>query len=157
MRASGFNHDTYVHIMSRVADMRRLLKTHTYVGDKDFLVTHAGVSQQLLAHYALTLDEYFTIGDFSQIGRSRNGSSVCGGLYWCDWRFEFEPITDQPQIVGHTRNNHIRRMGNSYCVDVLENDNPRCLLVQDCEVLVWNLIEGTIDEEYKIIDCEKNH
>ena len=150
MRCSGFNPITDMQLMTRISRMNTLLKCYTRVDG--FLISHAGVSQRLLSAEGLSsVDEYLDAGDYYQIGVTRGGLSPVGGLFWCDWRFEFDPIADVPQIVGHTRNNNIRRMGNSYCIDVLDNHNPRCLLLQDDHVFVWNLDANEIDSRYNIV------
>lgn len=40
---------------------------------------------------------------FLQVGRARGGyPTALGGMTWCDWYQEFEPIPNLRQIVGHT-------------------------------------------------------
>lgn len=149
MRCSGFSPVTDMHVMTRFSRMYHKLKCYTWVDN--FLISHAGVSQWLLNNKGYSsVHEYLDDGNYYQIGVNRGGTSPVGGLFWCDWRFEFEPIADVPQIVGHTRGSHIRRMGNSYCIDVLDSNNPRCLLIDDGEVAVWNLEKSQVDEEYSI-------
>lgn len=153
MRCSGYNAVTDVQLITRTGRMHKLLKFHTRTNG--FLITHAGVSKRFLVHAGYnSVDEYLDSFDFEDIGVVRGGYSGIGGLLWCDWRHEFDPIADVPQIVGHTRNNHIRRMGNSYCIDVLDNYNPRCLLLQDDQVFVWNLDANEIDSLYNIVEEE---
>lgn len=39
---------------------------------------------------------------FFKAGRARGGFWKIGGIVWLDFNYEFEPIDDLPQIVGHT-------------------------------------------------------
>ena len=39
---------------------------------------------------------------FYQVGSSRGGRFRAGGIVWCDFDHEFQPIEDLRQIVGHT-------------------------------------------------------
>jgi len=125
MRCSGYNPLT--HNMIRHLDISSL-KSYMYA--EGFLITHAGISQNLLNSNHINLDEYLLKEDYNQIGRSRGGSSLCGGLYWCDWS-EFDPVEGVDQIVGHSRGKDIREKSNNFCIDVLEDSNPRGLLIED--------------------------
>ncbi len=54
-------------------------------------------------------------------GLSRGGAQPVGGITWLDWRYEFDPIPDLNQIVGHTES-HIPQSKNTdssenYCLD----------------------------------------
>lgn len=143
-RCSGYNSITQ-YLLENNNLLERIVGLPSFCTMDGFTMSHAGVS----AHY--DFDEYIKEGVYEQIGYSRGGYNPIGGLYWCDWRYEFKPQENHPQIVGHTRGNHIRQRGNSYCVDVLENNNPRCLLIDNGEVSVWNLDQNTVDNEYKIV------
>lgn len=152
MRCSGFNSATNMHLMTRSSRMMNTLKYYTRVDG--FLISHAGVSQRFLTCAGLdTVEEYIDSNNYDQIGVYRGGLSPVGGLFWCDWRFDFAPIENLPQVVGHTRGQNIRRNGNSYCVDVLDY-TPHCLLIQDGVVSAWNLNEGMVDTQLNIVEEE---
>jgi hypothetical protein len=85
----------------------------------DILLTHAGLDTRLLPSSIKTNDDIFKYLDeqssyassklnsndvhwFYQVGRSRGGMYKAGGIVWCDFDHEFEPIEDLRQIVGHT-------------------------------------------------------
>ena len=132
MECSGYKASTYAHVMHM--DLSPL---KPYIFAEGFLLSHAGVSQRLLDHHDITLDDYLEEGLFNQIGRVRGGSAHVGGLYWCDWRDEFQPIDDVPQIVGHTRGDHIREKGGSYCIDVLEDGAVQFGCIDDGEFITY--------------------
>lgn len=141
-RCSGYNTATQIHMdhFSRGADPN-LDVLEDYIFCEGFLLSHAGVSQELLDYHNITLDEYLASGDFDGAGYARGGTRPVGGLRWCDWRFEFAAIADQPQIVGHTRGREIRQNGNSYCIDVLEDGCTDVVLIEDGEVEVVDLMK----------------
>lgn len=90
-----------------------------YCYDNGFLISHAGVSQYLLDIFDTNHNEYLVRGDYSQVGRTRGGSYPAGGLFWCDWRNEFEPVPGVKQIVGHTHSTMIREKDGNFCIDCL--------------------------------------
>lgn len=100
MRASGWNATTQIHVDHLSSRMRSILKPFIFINN--YLISHAGVSQALLDNLGLTLKEYLDNKNYSQIGYARGGLSPVGGLYWCDWFREFDPIPNQSQIVGHS-------------------------------------------------------
>ena len=100
MRCSGYNFTTQLH----VNHLKNLMEQHLkpYLWHKGFLISHAGISQKLLDCESLSQKEYLVKKDYEQIGRSRGGYNPCGGLFWCDWWQEFEPVAGVKQIVGHS-------------------------------------------------------
>lgn len=148
-RCSGFRHETREMLINSglLVKAEKLLKHYTVVGS--FMLSHAGVSKSFIK--SLPLDRYLAAPlDYYTVGFSRGGSSNSGDMFWCDWRYEFEPLDDIPQIVGHTRGNHIRQRGNSYCIDVLENNNFTGLLINTEggeEIQMYKLKTG------EIVDC----
>jgi hypothetical protein len=83
------------------------------------LLTHAGLDRRLLPPTCSTNDDIFKYLDqcsddatthlksddlhwFYQVGHSRGGRFRTGGIVWCDFDYEFQPIEDLNQIVGHT-------------------------------------------------------
>jgi hypothetical protein len=133
MRCSGYG--STLSFLMRVLEKPRIdTKLVDYLYAEGFLITHAGVSQTLLESRQQSLEEYLGGGDYSQIGRVRGGHDPVGGLWWCDFNFEFEPIEGVPQIFGHTTGHGIRQMGNSYCIDCLESDDRQILSIDDGRV-----------------------
>ena len=119
-----------------IQEMFQHLKYFTFA--EGFLISHAGVSNEFLKANNITLDKYLEDGIFTDCGFARGGHCPVGGLLWCDWRFEFSPIPDQPQIVGHSRGDGIRKNGNSYCIDCLENGFTQGLLIEDGKAEVFD-------------------
>lgn len=149
MRTSGYNVALHAKLASDFDDtmtvsraMRTYLKSYHFA--EGFLISHAGVSEDLLRREGITLKQYLDDGKFSDIGYARGGRSPVGGLYWCDWDREFDPIPEQPQIVGHSRrvNRIIEAKGNSFCIDVLEHNNP---LKTVAEIKDGGLTERKVD------------
>ncbi len=85
----------------------------------DILLTHAGLDKRLLPPICATNEVIFKYLDqndneartklktndlhwFYQVGHSRGGRARAGGIVWCDFKYEFQPIEDLRQIVGHT-------------------------------------------------------
>lgn len=130
MRCSGWKPEIQEYVDTKRDRIELLLQP--YVRTEGFLISHAGVSQKMLDAFDETIDEYLDKGQFQDIGRARGGRSPVGGLYWCDWNWEFIPLEDTPQIVGHTRGNGIRETKGSYCIDCLEDDSePKVLLIEE--------------------------
>lgn len=100
MRASGFNTETHYHVIHLEDRIKRILKPFVWIDE--WLVSHAGVSQTLLKNLQMPVDEYLERGDFNQIGVARGGWSEVGGLFWCDFNREFEPVCGLNQVVGHS-------------------------------------------------------
>ncbi len=131
MRCSGYSYELQNKINYTV-DMEPLLD-YMWVGD--YLVSHAGISQRLLDAENLTLEQYLEAGDYNQIGRARGGRDAIGGLYWCDWWQEFEPIEDVPQVVGHSNyrpvhaNLGVTFKGKSCNIDCLERGENEVLVI----------------------------
>ena len=137
MRCSGYNSATQASVNILHSKMASRLKDFLWA--EKFLISHAGVSQMLLDCSGITLNEYLATSDYLEVGRARGGACEIGGLYWCDWEHEFTPIKGIAQIVGHTRAENIRQKGNSYCIDCLEDDRPKGLLIEDGNATPFNL------------------
>lgn len=129
-RCSGYDFKTQQEIGPLKDSMTELLTNYFWANG--YLISHAGVSQSLLRHLDKSLEEYLKDGDFDQIGWSRGGLDEVGGLYWCDWRSEFEPIPGVKQIVGHTGDRYIREVEGNYCIDCLRvAEEHNALLIND--------------------------
>lgn len=99
-RCSGWKASTYAHVTHLAPRMHKLLQPYVWV--RDFLCTHAGISHMLLTFNKISYQEYLELERFEGVGRARGGVGACGGLYWCDWWKEFEPVPHLKQIVGHS-------------------------------------------------------
>ena len=109
-RCSGWNLSMSSHVLPVE---RELYGLPSFVWVNGYLVSHAGVSKQLLRviggsdkltklEEARYLREYLRNGQFHEIGYARGGNSPVGGLMWCDWFEEFVPLTVANQVVGHS-------------------------------------------------------
>lgn len=131
MQCSGFKAETASYIVHLQKRMRAILKPYFWI-EEDWLATHAGVSNALLELKKMDLETYLQQGDFFQIGRFRGGWAPIGGLHWCDFNAEFDPIPGVNQIVGHTHYDHdgtlLTKQGQmsiNYNVDCIPHYNPR--------------------------------
>jgi len=143
-RCSGFR-KSLDKLLVHMKPYLEKLQDYAYV--EGFLLSHAGVSQRLLTALGQTLDEYLEEGRFMDVGRTRGGPAPAGGLFWCDWRDEFVPLDDTPQIVGHTHSTMIRQKGNSYCIDCIPYE-VRTKGYGEYNAL---LIEGGEAQPYKLL------
>lgn len=125
MLCSGFNGKTLMLIQHLETNLLQ-----DYIYEEGFLMTHAGVSNYLLDKLSIGLAEYLDDANYNQIGYRRGGRDPCGGIYWCDWT-EFDPIPDVNQIFGHSRWKDIRQKEYSFCIDCLEDTEPKGLLIED--------------------------
>lgn len=130
-RCSGYNDKTEVQMMERSKDLYTLFKPYLLL-DGNVLVTHAGLHKQIWDEHGLslkTLSPWLDGGwmgirtsPVHWVGRARGGYDPVGGIFWCDWKTEFEPIPELVQIVGHTsracKDGIVERDGN-YCIDCL--------------------------------------
>jgi hypothetical protein len=118
---SGFETWKYNEINYVIEKHRGYLqqKFHWFCIVDGILLTHAGLDQRLLPPTCSTNDDIFKYLDqcsddatthlksddlhwFYQVGHSRGGRFRAGGIVWCDFKYEFKPIEDLNQIVGHT-------------------------------------------------------
>ena len=122
------NHDLqYVHKHHRCSGfkpetMQRMYGYHEFINGlpsclliDNVLVTHAGLSRglhdKLKAKYPGLGIEEITEGeaqslssDLHQVGIARGGGAAWGGIWWCDWSAEFEPVPGLHQVFGHSNN-----------------------------------------------------
>lgn len=108
MRGSGYNYK----LLEICPKLRAINATSTWpfkelliVGN--ILVTHAGLSKNFN-------------GSLYGIGRCRGGFQDVGGIFWCDFNQEFQPIEGLRQVFGHTSQRQIEQDGDNYCIDCLE-------------------------------------
>lgn len=118
-------------------------KRYHWVGD--YLVSHAGVSRHHLPDLFRYTKKVFNKEEMSKwleaqveesekfilenkphwvfgVGKSRGGWAAIGGMNWCDFRDEFEPINGIKQIMGHTAAKNVRASANEdLCIDTFLN------------------------------------
>lgn len=117
---SGWRQETDTMVTHLVKRMEDTLKPYHW--EQGWLLSHAGVSQGLLAMLDMSVEEYLESGDYCQIGSFRGGCSSEGGLFWNDWNMEFIPINGVKQIVGHTHysyNGRTKGRGENFNIDCL--------------------------------------
>lgn len=165
MRASGYKYHTSTYMEHLRTRIEKNLKP--YIWHNQFLLSHAGISKELLSIQDIELDDYLKTGDYNQIGYVRGGSYPCGGLFWCDWFDEFEPLNNQPQIVGHSgyrppgEYKGILEKDGSYNVDCLDHKQEFLLLRGDGSVeVLYNLDKNSTileyDNQIEIIEGRSN-
>ncbi len=79
---------------------------------------------------------------FFGAGRARGGNQKRGGLNWLDWSYEFEPIKEIHQIVGHTNGSKVRSYSSVYKNDI-------CI---DCHLAEYLTITNGEMEIKKFVD-----
>jgi hypothetical protein len=105
--------------------------------NKNWLVSHAGLTLPLWESHGLTLDNLeerlteWWKDDYSPmhwVGYTRGGRHSIGGLFWCHFTSEFTPVPGLNQIFGHTRaskdegiRTKVTDTSTSYCIDVLDH------------------------------------
>ena len=89
-------------------------KIKLYHCEQKFLLTHAGLHPYIIGkndfhqvirpatEKALLDAEDGKVNPWLDSGFAREGIQPFGGITWLDWNFEFEPIPNLNQIVGHT-------------------------------------------------------
>jgi hypothetical protein len=59
---------------------------------------------------------------FWSVGMARGGFTPVGGLLWCDWSREFQPVPGLNQVMGHTPARTFRTIrgmtSENWCIDV---------------------------------------
>lgn len=153
MRASGYNYELYPHcqklynLHSSFPEIHPF-KSHIYYPEHKLLITHAGLSNWIWKVFVkdsenlgLVLTEWQKDIDSPAyyIGRCRGGKQKTGGIYWCDFNKEFEPIMGLNQVFGHTPVKKIEsfnffpgtknpeQFSNNYNIDCLEYGKKQLL------------------------------
>jgi len=129
-RCGGYNPITQRYVNH--INMETLYDWHRVEG---FLISHAGVSDRHLQSVNLTLDDYLYNGQeyYDSAGITRGGRHAVGGLRWCHYPSEFEPVKGVSQIFGHTRQRYglIAEKDNNWCIDVLEDGEAKVLEIEN--------------------------
>jgi hypothetical protein len=97
--------------------------------NENVLVSHAGLTRSIWQEEQLTLELLPRVledwwpnlqSPMHFIGRARGGPDDVGGMFWCDFRYEFIAVPELMQIFGHTRGRGIRQQENAFCIDCLD-------------------------------------
>ena len=121
VRCSGYEYgkDVTINDIVAIKDWEKL--KFFYVLDGKFLLSHAGVhssfafngnkevtlkqlESKLKKESKIAIKELYNGGRhwLTNAGYSRGGSQRYGGITWCDWNQEFDPIKGIHQVLGHT-------------------------------------------------------
>lgn len=142
---SGHMAKTQYFMNTRNKDVLKYFKRCLIVDD--FLITHAGVSDNWLPKEIdktciEDIETYICdaeLDDLMQVGCSRGGYFPVGGPFWCDFWGEFKPITGLKQIFGHTAKRFapefsvIEMVEGNYNIDCLDH-TQEILEINDGEV-----------------------
>lgn len=131
-RCSGYDKHRAYLMLGLQDRIEKAFKPYIFLAP-DFLVSHAGLTSQIWENHKLTIESLPQVleqwwpdlgSPMHGIGYARGGGDKWGGMFWCDYNQEFEPVTGLRQVFGHTRGrgNGIRQAGNSYCIDCLDYD-----------------------------------
>ena len=113
-RCSGFDEDKAFIMQIHMDRITRLMKPFIWIENERILITHAGLHAQVAVALGITLENLpFVLEKAVEnpkspahwIGKARGGAAPYGGIFWCDWYQEFQPIPGIRQVFGHTRLN----------------------------------------------------
>lgn len=116
---TGYSHAVGALMLPLKCEGLRILQPSLLIDN--VLVTHAGLTRELhtrLVQYFpsdLDLDamikeeQHNTHGMLYRIGRCRGGRSDYGGIWWCDWSREFQPVPGLHQVFGHSNGTKMPR------------------------------------------------
>jgi hypothetical protein len=163
MRCSGYDESFDMELRPYKEKLLRLFKYFVWFPEHNVLITHAGLTFQLWKELGLTLGKLAETLDgwarqpvtetpAGRIGLSRGGIDPVGGIFWCDWYSEFQPVPRLTQIFGHTSAltiqeemqeppAGIRRRGSNYNID--------------CLARTWEMLELGVNGELRTLSMEK--
>lgn len=131
-RCSGYDLHRQMLMHEYSERIQQLFVPYLFLKD-NWLITHAGFSGIIFNLEKLdlsTIKNYFSNNisnnksSLHGIGKVRGGYKPVGGIYWCHFPQEFEPISGLNQIFGHTRGKGIRNVtakdSVNYCIDCLD-------------------------------------
>jgi len=156
MGASGRSNTFSAQIMPLFSDMHRLLLPYYVIPDHKILITHAGMSKRLVPFDSNCLDDMNLLtmwldqeirsidyGRVYNIGEARGGVDLIGGIFWCDYQWDFTPIDDIIQIFGHTPGTEIRQRDNNYNIDCLQSKKEVLEILEDGSIRKVNLEDNS--------------
>ncbi|MCK9428820.1 MAG: metallophosphoesterase [Candidatus Omnitrophica bacterium] len=147
MGASGYASSFAASLMPLFSDMHRLLKPYELISEHKILITHAGLTKRLIPYDSNVLDDMNLLtlwldqeirnldhGMVYNIGSARGGANPVGGIFWCDYQWDFDPIEGIRQVFGHTPGSSIRQRGENYCIDCLQSKKEVLEISEDGEI-----------------------
>ncbi|MFA5394955.1 MAG: metallophosphoesterase [Methanogenium sp.] len=154
MKASGYASSFAARLIPYFSKMHSLMSNYILDEDKAVLISHAGLTYRLLSFYktfilqsvpgeSVEIDLKTFLeescrdldnGLVYNIGRSRGGVDSVGGIFWCDYFVDFEPIEGLTQIFGHTPVSEIKQKGNNWNIDCLPEKSQIIHLKNDNSV-----------------------
>ncbi len=118
----GFTHEK-AEVINEILDSGASWdRTKSFHWDQDYLLSHAGIHQNLLhpikgfdLEDLTRLEEQSFLRCYADMstpmfgcGYSRGGNYPCGGITWQDFDMDFIPIEGVNQIVGHTPHPNVK-------------------------------------------------
>lgn len=140
-------------IINRIMQEKHWKKLLPFYKTQGWYLTHAGITAPLIVHPIKGWNEdYFNgiiqedmnkissggVGTLFRCGQMRGGYFAYGGITWCHFPEEFEPIEDIKQIFGHTPGDIPKqyKKTDNWCLDtnlnhigIIENNKLRVLEV----------------------------
>jgi hypothetical protein len=138
MLCSGFSLEFAAQLIPLHSRMLILMKP--FIFDRSYtatiLITHAGLSAKAIDYLPKDIEMFLNDDIRSEngmafdIGALRGGPAPVGGIFWCDFNQDFEPIPGLRQIFGHTRVDGIQELpGGNYAIDCMEQEHPQVLKI----------------------------
>lgn len=137
-----------IHELRAKGFARFAVKSHGY------LLTHAGLHPLFDGSHRMAKQGFNTMDDFieyvnhnpndiivNSVSHYRGGPTRAGGILWRDFN---ESLSKRwPQVYGHSAGKKVRRIDESYCIDVggVENGRLAGLWLPDCDIVEVNLDE----------------
>jgi hypothetical protein len=145
MKCSGHDAAFAVQLLPLHARMFKLMKPYIYDDSyaEPILFTHAGLSAKLLEDFLVNDQSLLTTtlenelraldeGMAFNIGASRGGPDPVGGIFWCDYNHDFEPIEGLRQVFGHTALTEVGQdFPRNYNIDCSQYGDPQALKIED--------------------------
>ncbi len=141
MRCTGYDEDFDEKLYPFKEKLLTLFEYFVWFPDFHLLITHAGLTFPLWQETGLSIRNLEVVlsrwaeqpaadTPAGRIGLARGGLDPVGGIFWCDWYSEFQPVPRLTQIFGHTsalsvqeeregQPAGIRRRGSNYNIDCL--------------------------------------
>lgn len=113
---SGYKAATQIHMTHLRERAFKLMKTAMLIDNT--LVTHAGLTRRIhdwmirenpekTILEVIEENQFNTSSPLWGVGKVRGGRQPEGGIWWCDWAEEFEPVPGLNQVFGHSNVNTV--------------------------------------------------
>ena len=128
---SGWNLHRKMLMQRYCTEIRTLFEPYILLEPR-VLISHAGLTDQIWKGEKLSVKKldiklsqwWPDLGSpMHWIGLYRGGLDKVGGMFWCDWNAEFQPVKGLTQIFGHTVGAKIRQIEQSFCIDCLDHEH----------------------------------